>query len=290
MVMNFIFNDCLPNTCTLADYSAALRQTLYAYRNLNRKHDCVVTAHHQDMQELAPAITLKQCILNIPDPTERTFAFRLFNKYPVGKTFDEEKTAQWLIENDFYLTINGVRKNAMNLALAAFCGGMAFTLGVCEDLCENTLCLNGNKEVCNIDNLYGEKTNTEYIAGRLLYLDECAKTFLEKLMDAIGGEVTIHDAFKEKFESLSLKEQGFVLDKFKNAAKYNMLHPIKADEKTIKDVTPANGRKGPMYELRIFSPIALRVYFIQQKGQIRLIDLGGKNNQDADIRRAYSRL
>ena len=171
-----------------------------------------------------------------------SLAFRLFNKYPVGKTFDEEKTAPWLIENDFYLTVNGLRKNAINLALAAFCGGMAFTLGVCKDLCENTLRLNGNKEACDIDNLYGEKKNTEYIAKRLLYLDECAKTFLEKLTDTIGGEVAIHDAFKEKFENLSVKEQGFVLDKFENAAKYNMLHPIKADEKTIKDVTPAKCR------------------------------------------------
>lgn len=290
MVMNFLFNDCLPDTCSLADYSATLRKTLCAYRDLNRKHDCVVTAHHQDMQELAPAITLKQCILNIPDPTERTFAFRLFNKYPVGKTFDEEKNAQWLIENDFYLSINGLNKNATNLALAASCGGMAFTLGACEDLCKDTLHLNGNKDACDIDNLYGEKSNTEYIANRLLYLDECTKTLLEKLISTIGREVVIHDAFKEKFETLGLKEQESILEKFKHAAEYRMLYPIKADEKTIKDVTPANGRKGAMYELRIFSPIAIRVYFVQQEGKTKLIDLGGKNNQNADIRRAYSRL
>ena len=69
-----------------------------------------------------------------------------------------------------------------------------------------------------------------------------------------------------------------------------MLNPIKADDKIIRDVTPDNGKKGSMYELRIFSPMVIRVYFAQKDGIIILINLGGKNSQSLDIKRAYERL
>ncbi|WP_072545606.1 type II toxin-antitoxin system RelE/ParE family toxin [Mediterranea massiliensis] len=291
MMVNFIFNDCIPYNMSLNDYAGALHNTLLAYKEVNKEFDsCVVLAKNQDEQILSKTISLKQCILQIQDSSERIFALRLFNKYPIRTIFDENSNAEWLVNNDFKVIVCNEEKDATNLALATRGNGMSFTLGVCEDLLKDQLELKGQDEICNIDNLYGTQSNTEYIITRIRELNEKSKSLLERVQDIIGCTVIIRDTFKDDFQKISMDKQYSIFDKFKTAAQRNILHPIKADEKIIKDVTPNNGKKGPMYELRIFSPAVLRVYFTQKDETIILIDLGGKNSQNLDISRAYNRL
>ena len=291
MIFNFIFNDCIPDNMSLNDYANALHNTLLAYKEISQKCDsCVVLAKRQDEQTLSATISLKQCIIQIQDSLERTFAFRLFNKYPIRAIFDEDSLIEWLVSNDFKIMVCEQEKDATNLALAAHEGGMSFTLGVCKDLMKDQLELNGRQQNICIDNLYGIKSNTVYIINKIYELSEKSKSILDKIQDHIGDKAIIRDTFKSDFEKISIGGQYSVLDKFKVAEQYHMLNPIKADDKIIRDVTPDNGKKGSMYELRIFSPMVIRVYFAQKDGIIILINLGGKNSQSLDIKRAYERL
>ena len=148
---------------SLNDYAGALHNTLLAYKEVNKEFDsCVVLAKNQDEQILSKTISLKQCILQIQDSSERIFALRLFNKYPIRTIFDENSNAEWLVNNDFKVIVCNEEKDATNLALATRGNGMSFTLGVCEDLLKDQLELKGQDEICNIDNLYGTQSNTEY--------------------------------------------------------------------------------------------------------------------------------
>lgn len=291
MITNLIFNDCIPEDLCLADYSYALHNTLSAYKELSKTHDlCVVIARNQEEQTLSETISLKQCILNIENRTERVYALRLFNKYPISSIFNEDIYTDFIIKNDFKTTVNGKDLDATNLAIATLNGGLAFTLGLCNDLTKDQLIIVGKADKCTIDSLYGEKSNTEYIAKKILYLEEKSKTILEKIQDAIGRNITIRDTFKKDFYNVDDNVKEAILNKFEVATKRNILNPVNADNKIIRDVTPSNGKKGSLYELRIFTPIAIRVYFAQQDETTILINIGGKNNQSVDIKNAYNRL
>lgn len=243
--MKFFFNDCLPQNRSLAEYTGALHRTICAYKELSTKHEiCLVSATHQDSLPLAPAITLKQCILELSDRTERTYALRLFNKYPIGALFDEQAFEDKLLENRFGITIEGEERDALNLALVGLNNCMLFTLGLNDELRQNCLLLVGKTENCEIDNLYGEAPNTIYINDKLDYIKEESKTLLEKLSDIIGRPVQMRDTFKSDFESIGETGQQSILEKFDVAKRYDMLCPVKADEKTIRDVTPETGPRG----------------------------------------------
>lgn len=287
----FFFNDCLPNNRNIEEYSLALHNTILAYKELSKKHEiCVVASDNQDCLQLAPLITLKLCILDIKNKEERTYALRMFNKYPIGKFCDDSQATEWLLNENFKISIDGSNKDAINLALTAYSNGMLFSLGLCDDLRSNKLNLSGEKEDCEIYNLYGEYSNTEYIDEELNSINESGKSLLEKIKEEIGGDVHVRETFIEDFNRIIPYKQKSILDKFSQVSKYKKLHPIYVDNKNIKDVTPTNGKKGPMYELRIFSPCVLRVYFTQKEQIFILIDIGDKNDQDSDINRAYNRL
>jgi len=80
----------------------------------------VVLVKRQDEQTLSATISLKQCIIQIQDSLERTFAFRLFNKYPIRAIFDEDSLIEWLVSNDFKIMVCGQEKDATNLALGQY--------------------------------------------------------------------------------------------------------------------------------------------------------------------------
>lgn len=59
MMVNFIFNDCIPDNMSLNDYAGALHNTLLAYKEVNKEFDsCVVLAKNQDEQILSKTISL----------------------------------------------------------------------------------------------------------------------------------------------------------------------------------------------------------------------------------------
>ena len=286
------FNDCLPDDRPLDTYVAALQNTLNAYIDLTRKgHElCVITASHQDTLLITPDISLKICILRIPDRDKRTYALRLFSKYPIGNFYDEMAYAEKLLETPYYIEVEGKSKDATNLAIIAYFDDIIFTLGLCKELSKNQLKLH-NCDDSSIDvlNLHGESLNTEFIDNILTQRQNEQKDLLTRILEHIQGEA--YQSYIDHFYKIGILSQKSILSAFTTAIKENKLFPIHTDNKLLKDVTPDNAKKGRMYELRIYSPVALRVYFYQKNGKIYLVDVCGKaGNQDADIKRAYHKI
>ncbi len=292
--MTFLFfNDCLPDGRCIHEYSAALHESLIAYKELCQKqHElCIVTSARQDEVRLTEDISLLSCILGLEDRTERTYALRLFNKYPLGTFMDEDMVAEAVLSEEYGLCVEGQSRDATNLAIVSLCGGMLFTLGLCIDLRKDQLELKGNTSQMDVNNLYGETSNTWHIHRLLASIEYARLSNIDKVKSTIGGNVQILDYFISDFKRIAPNSQLSVIDTFKEARQQGRLYPVKADGKIIKDVTPDKSAKGRLYELRIFAPVALRVYFCHIDETVYLIDICGKSgNQTSDIKTAYKRI
>jgi len=85
--------------------------------------------------------------------------------------------------------------------------------------------------------------------------------------------------FKKDFNNLPENSQQSIIDEFIKAKKRGLVTFFYPDTKIIKDVSPLN-YKCKVYELRVYTPIALRVYFNENNGNVFLASIEQKSNSD----------
>jgi putative component of toxin-antitoxin plasmid stabilization module len=112
---------------------------------------------------------------------------------------------------------------------------------------------------------------------------------IEKLKRIIPN-YNFYSSFEKEFTDLNVSIQDSIIDEFIKAKQRNLSTPFSPDTKIIKDVTQPNF-KNKIMELRIYTPVAIRVYFNELGNKVNLISIEQKSNpnQDEDIKKAYAK-
>ena len=149
-----------------------------------------------------------------------------------------------------------------------------------EDLRKNELTLlDSNTLYGTIDNFYGE--NSSHIKGliesrRLIHLPP-----LEYLQKVLPAQFT--EKFISQFKALPEVHQKAINLRFLKAKCNGFRAQTKGGY--MRDVTTASGRVR-IYELKVFSPTAIRVYFCIHNETVCIDSLGCKSKQSGDIANA----
>lgn len=111
------------------------------------------------------------------------------------------------------------------------------------------------------------------------------QTNFEQLTAFLGNSV-ITKNFEKNYSSLSPDAQESIKDEFEKAANRNLATRFYPDTKIVKDVSVS--KKCTVYELRVYQPVALRVYFNEIGDTIYLASIEQKSNpdQNEDIKKA----
>ena len=220
----------------------------------------------------------------------KKIALSNFNKYPVD-TYYILADIDNLLEREYLIEINANPLDALNAKIAEENGGVLFTLPIHDDLKKNRLTI-ADKEKLTVEvlNQYGADTNSEFVseyiqADIVKRLDRFAKLL------ALVGDCKYNDRIQRDFESLTFPTQTILLKSIEHALERKTKTRFYPDDNFIKDVTPDKERAVKVFELRIFTPVAIRMYLYETPTRIYFGSIEGKPKkkvQDSDILNAMS--
>lgn len=286
----FCFNDCLPPV-NLTIFTEGLSLTLREFNALFLKgigiEKAIVTDRLPSEILYADSVTLQDVLDGINDYDLKKFAHAVFYKYPIGNYFDDNDSE--LLQYNYTLIIDNKHYNALNIAVIEKNGGYLFTPNVHSDVCKNPLEVSiENGSLINVQNLYGEKVNTNDIEAYIKEVNTQNANAFDKLLSILGNCVYSKN-FERSFKSLLPTLQKSILERFMHAIDRKLKSPLYPDNDIVKDVTP-DKPKTKVYELRVRNEDEIRVYFHESNGRVYLSSLGFKKNktQNTDIRNAHT--
>jgi hypothetical protein len=290
----FCFNDCIPKESNKYLLVGSLTSTLGEFRKIKNNYPEEVTGI---ITEKTPSnimlddqdFSLFDCMSYL-DKSLKTYAHSLFYKYPI-EDYLAVKDEESLINNNYSISVNNIIYDAINLAIFFDNDGVLFTLSLHEHLKKDKIKIYCNNELWNsIFNLYGEVKNTSTINE---IVEDDRKNSLEnfeKLLVMVGENV-YSGRFKKGFEKITQQVQGSILKHIQEAIDRKGNTKFFPDGDLIKDITPEKELEIKLYELRVFKPVAYRVYFYETPSKIflGLIDKKPANNvQSNQIKNAIS--
>jgi hypothetical protein len=290
----FYFNDYLPVCSNQHTFTRRFSETLIEFGKLVNKdlaiENAVITEKMPSELFLGNTYTLQDTINSIADRDLKQLAFACFNKYPIAIYFPlAEDVVDRLFHNNYSLAINTYLHDALNIATVAEKGGFLFTVALHVDLKKDSfeLVAQTDGSILMIDNLHGTHDNTIFIEKKIESLNVVNLSNIEKLKRVLGDYV-FSNQFEKDFSRLNHLEQTSIIDDFEKAEKRKLLSPFYPDTKIIKDVTP-DKPKCNVYELRVYTPTALRVYFNEYKSKVYVASIGFKSStkQSEDIKNAH---
>jgi hypothetical protein len=270
----FYFNDCLPQDKSRHEVLSCLKRALPEYKTIREKFhddvDGIVTSRMPGNIVLnADGFTLKNCIEGLVDRDLRRYAFAVFGKYPVEEHFLAQNEDD-LLENKYYIAIGGIEYDALNAMLVGGNGGILFSLALHDDLRKDVISIGDkNGEKYFVFNLYGETENTACIEREIQGLIADQLGNFELLLLEIGA-CSYTEQFQTAFNRLSGSIQKAIIKHFAKARSREGPTAFYADGVLIKDVTPSTQNDIRLSELRIFDPVAYRVYFYEAKDTVYL--------------------
>lgn len=115
-------------------------------------------------------------------------------------------------------------------------------------------------------------------------------SLLERL-DLVIGENIKSASFIKEFLELSDESQLSIIELFERARDRNFSTPFYPDTKIVKDVTQENFTFH-LRELRVYSPVPIRVYFHETESSVYLggVSFKSSKNQNQDINKMYNRI
>lgn len=294
------FNDCLPRCLAVQAYANALEQTARGYKRLHQMYGAgskvlggIITNSEKSLYTVdGNNISLGHCISQIDDRDIRNLLISWLTNYPETDFFKEETDDDAILAEDYHLTFENDKQNAINLVLAKRNGAFLFTLNLHKTLSVDRIEVHGNSGNELISNLYGnEEKNILYISQ--IIENVYTKTLgLHKQIENILQKVLTHNVYDAEYSKLSCAEQMAVLTTWKEASDRCLLNPLMPDRNIIKQTAgPERLEKqvGPVYELRVRKPRELRVYFQCVDGTYYLLDIKDKTHQDIDIKNAFAK-
>jgi hypothetical protein len=295
----FYFNDCLPQCSNQHTFIQCFSESLIEFGKLADKdlaiEKAIITEKLPSQLFLGNAYTLEDSINNITDRDLKRLAFTYFIKYPIHTYFQlDDDLIDRLLGNNYSLTVNKHLHSALNLAMVAENGGFLFTVALHSDLKRDNFELVAQKDgsMLMIDNLHGSSANTLVIQNKLESLNAVNLSNIERLKHILDN-YTFSKQFEKDFPKLTNDEQESIIEHFIRAKNRRGITPFYADGShgIIRDVTPSTP-KCNVYELRVFSPSALRVFFNESGSNIFLshIFFKGDTNQNKSIKKAHDTL
>lgn len=298
----FYFNECLLPGYSERDFIQHLATTIIEFNTLAKKNldvDKAIITEKLPEETTIHGVNLKKAILALPDRETKRLAFNYFIKSPIAEHLPVDNDLE-ILENEYRFC----ELDAINLAIIKQHNGFLFTLPVADDLKKDQLAIVGKGDSSFvIDNLYGNPSNT-------LVIEKCIeKLNLESLsnydqLKALLGDCVLSPLFEKLFFRATDEVQRSIIDYFQDAKKRNLPTPFYPDTKIIGDVTPSNRRGNTsqekevrVYELRVYTPVALRVYFYESDKKVYIAKIGYKADykeenqaQNRDIKQAYNQL
>jgi hypothetical protein len=266
----FYFNDCLPLNCSEQQIASCLNDTLSEYQTLKTKYnndiEGVISSKHANKIILNNIAQFSlQDSINALSREMKRYAFAVFTKYPI-ESYSEISDEDDLIENSYYIEIGDTRHNAFHIKIAQENNGILFSLALHEQVCENNITVyDKNNVTFSILNLYGKNINTSCISRKIQEQNIAKADNWDKLLFMMGKNIYHSERFKKGFDNVSADIQKVIINHFLKAKQRNGITPFYADEDLIKDVTPDKGTSIKVYELRIFKPVAYRIYFYESE-------------------------
>lgn len=293
-MFEFCFNDCIPKNGKEDELVKRLSETLIHYDALKKQYSTSVNGIITDCLPSKLILnnshfTLANCIQFLNRELKK-IALSNFTKYPVDGFFSLSDVDS-LIEKNYSIIVNETALDAFNAKIVEENGGVLFTLSIHEELARHKLeIVDNEKKTYQVFNLYGEENNTRYIS-KIINNDIISRVGgFEKLI-AIVGECSYSERFKKDFENLTSEIQIFLLKEIQYSINRKAITRFYPDDKLIKDVTPPRENEIKLFELRIYSPVATRVYFYETTRKIYFGSIEGKPKkkvQDSDILNAIS--
>lgn len=290
---HFYFNECFPKTSTDDEAVKSFQNTIKEYSILKDKFGekvtGILTDRSPDKITVTQTLNLMQAI-NLLDRDYKVIALRNFNKYPIDYIFEIDQTLE-LLEEEFLIRVGNDTFDALNAQISFLNNGILFSLGLHEDIRKNEIDihqLSGKSSL--IKNQFGESENTASLIANIN--KELAQSLagFSKFLNLFDTP-KYFKSLKSEFESLPLKCQDSIIADFSRAIDRNLETKFSADGDLIKDVTPEKEKSIKVYELRVFDPVAIRIYFYEKGNEIYLAKIKRKppkKSQSNDIKASRS--
>lgn len=298
MATRFYLNDCLPQQCVQGNVFDGFRNLVITFKELRGKEALNIerfwTLADYSSNLCICQVSLKNLINSNSDPTIKAYMWKL-----VGENIPISFAETSLESNPrigFRCTFN--MRNAHNLLVAKEADMIAASISVEPNLEKDKLQLllddgNGNISTSELDNLYAG--NAAYIEKILTPPLPPVEQPLERLKVMFGLEKSVHvsDEFLLKWNSLGLEMQKYIVGKFDDALKADLLFPARDDDGKVfplikRDQVDSTSR---VHELRIKGFGGVRIYLEcdEKTLYIGLYNVKGRYSgdaQSADFRRA----
>lgn len=289
----FVFNnEALPPSENIHDFIPLFSETLVEFNKLANEDSLniekgIITEKTPSYIHLGE-FSLQEVIENINDNILRRIAYSYFTKHPIGNEIKIDRE-EFFLRKDYFINVGTKEYESLYLSYAADLRGFAFTTGIHSDLRKDILILipRDGTEPVSLNNLYGEAGNTSFIEERIKEINSEGLSHFERLMLELDDPIYAK-SFEKEFFKLTNDEQESIVDLFIRAKGRELTTPFYPDTKIISDVTP-NNPKCNVYELRVYTPTALRVYFNEGEEKNYLASICKKSNpdQNKDINKAH---
>lgn len=291
--VNFFFNhEALPPENDMHKQREAFLATLTEYdllytRNKEIVGKGVISNDLPSKLELRGGLKLGEIIDSIPNKDQKTLAYSYFIIYPIDDHINWEAYLQ--LVGDAYFHIGEDKYEAFYGYMISMEGGIAFTHALYEDLKKDKLIIFGGKDEDKalLLNLWGNKDNTAFIQQKIDELKANQLNGWELLEAILGDDFIFETSFKRAFLGLRRGEQDAIIQGFQKAKERNLQTPFSPSGDLI---SPCTGKpKLPnVCELRIYDPVALRVYFREEYPRVYVASVYKKSTgrQTEEIKEA----
>jgi hypothetical protein len=291
----FFNNETLPPYENINEFIRLFSVTLKEYETLATNEQ--LNVFKGIITEKLPSETtfgyfsLSEVIEGLDNKDLRELAYAYFTKYPIDNHFKIDREERFL-EQNYTFVIHGKTYETLYLAYVSDYNGIVFTVPIHNLLKQNILTLKANDDTfIQVNNLYGNEQNTQFIMHHITTLNKAQLSLFDRLLAELENSV-YPSSFEKSFLDLHTSEQESIVELFIRAKKRGLKTPFAPDTKIIKDVTPSRTKCDSIYELRVYSPTALRVYFQETSEKIYLATIEKKSNpnQSRDIKKADNTL
>ena len=296
---NFFFNhECLPTVEEKVGFTQLFETTLRAFDSLLSNQELnvspgIITEKPPTEMGLGNEFTLADVINGLDTQAMRTLAYKYFTRFPIDDCLVEgdghEITETEMEEADhFFWETGGNEHSCFYLFLAERRNGLVFTVPILDTLAVHPLQIRNKTEppiILQLPNLYSQEENTRLIKEELITRNRALMDLFSQLESILESPIT-SNRFKKDFSSLTIEEKQSVIENFERAKNRGLPSPFYPDTSLVKETTGTN--KCKVYELRIFEPTALRVYFLEHESRVFLGTIKKKSNpdQNKDIKKA----
>lgn len=265
----YSFNDAFEKTKNAHDIKTCLLNSLKHFKSISSEFPenvkGILTDKSPNNIKVNNELNLVDIIMSL-NRDEKNYALKNFTKFPIEDFFPEFDVDDVLI-NNYTIKIENSHYDAFCAKINQIHDGLLFTLALSNDLKNNQLGIFENLlNESPIDNLFGDDKNTEYNHDKIKERIESSKIGFDKFISLFNNPIYF-ESFRTEFNNLTVKTQEAIISKFSRAKERKLPTYFSSDKDIIKDVTPEKENQIKLFELRVFDPVCVRLYFFEESNE-----------------------